>query len=132
MLFAPFPWTINSLRQVITLPELLVWWALFPMLIKGYWFAIRRRLRMSFAICIFTLGLTLAYALYQSNVGTAYRHRAQLYVFFFIFMSIGLELRRVAKIERRPRVALERPGFTATGKAVAAHLRSNPLTERTS
>lgn len=111
VLFAPFPWMMSNLRQLITLPELLVWWALVPMLIQGYWFVIRHRLKKSFAICIFTVGLTLAYALYQSNVGTAYRHRAQLYVFFFIFISIGLEQRRVAKMKKRARVVYDRPGF---------------------
>lgn len=132
VLLAPFPWMINSVRQIITLPELVVWWALFPMLIKGYWFAIRHRLKTSFAICIFTLGLTLAYALYQSNVGTAYRHRAQLYVFFFIFMSIGLELRRAARMERRQRFAVDRPGFAPARTALPVHLTSKPVTGRTS
>jgi len=101
VLFAPFPWTITNVRQLITLPELLVWWALVPMLIKGYWFAIRHRLKETFSICVFTIGLTLVYALYQSNVGTAYRHRAQLYVFFIIFISAGLQLRREAKERKR-------------------------------
>src|SRR5215471_11871226 len=54
MLFAPFPWMITNLRQLITLPELIVWWALSPMMIKGFWFALRHRLRASFAICVFT------------------------------------------------------------------------------
>ena len=97
VLLAPFPWMINSLGQVLTLPELILWWLSFPLLIKGYWFAIRHRLKESLTICLFTMGLTLVYALYQTNVGTAYRQRAQLYVFFFIFISVGWELRRNAK-----------------------------------
>jgi hypothetical protein len=111
VLFAPFPWMISNLRQLITLPELIVWWALVPMLVKGYWFAIRHRLRESFVICVFTLGLTLTYALYQTNVGTAYRHRAQLYVFFFVFISMGLELRRAERMKRQAQAALQRPGL---------------------
>ena len=107
VLFAPFPWMITNLRQLITLPEQIVWWALFPMMIKGYWFAIKHRLRQSFAICIFVVGLLFAYALYQSNTGTAYRHRAQLYGFFFIFISIGFELRREAKAKKQAQVALQ-------------------------
>jgi hypothetical protein len=97
VLLAPFPWMINSLGQVLTLPELILWWFSFPLLIKGYWFAIRHRLKESLTICLFTVGLTLVYALYQTNVGTAYRQRAQLYVFFFIFISVGWELRRNLK-----------------------------------
>lgn len=109
VLFAPFPWMITNLRQLITLPELIAWWLLVPMVVKGFWYAVRHRLKESFAIVIFTVGLTLVYALYQSNVGTAYRHRAQLYVFFFIFISIGLDLRRKAKLQRRSRMVFGRP-----------------------
>jgi hypothetical protein len=97
VLLAPFPWMINSLGQLITLPELILWWFSIPFLIKGFWYAVRHHLQESLALCLFTVGLTLVYALYQSNVGTAYRHRTQLYVFFFIFISIGWEMRRNAK-----------------------------------
>ncbi|MFY9572181.1 MAG: glycosyltransferase family 39 protein, partial [Blastocatellia bacterium] len=51
VLFAPFPWMISNLRQLITLPELIAWWCLFPMMLKGYWFVIRNRLRESFVVC---------------------------------------------------------------------------------
>ena len=30
LIFAPFPWQLGSLRQSITLPEMMVWWASFP------------------------------------------------------------------------------------------------------
>lgn len=104
VLLAPFPWMINNLRQLITLPELLAWWVLMPLMVRGYWFSLRNNLRQSFVICTFVLGLTLAFALYQSNAGTAYRHRSQLYVFFFVFICIGLEQRRKAKLEKRARM----------------------------
>ncbi len=126
VLFAPFPWMINNFRQLITLPELVVWWAMFPMMVKGYWFAIKHRLRESFAICLFMLGLVLAYSLYQSNAGTAYRHRAQLYGFFFIFISIGLELRREAKMRSQAREAFEKAKAVQT-PAVSTPLASNPV-----
>jgi len=102
VLLAPFPWMMGNLRQLITLPEMLAWWLLLPIMLKGYWFAIRHRLRASFPIIVFSIGLTLAYALYQSNVGTAYRHRAQLFLFFFIFISIGRELKRTPREANQP------------------------------
>jgi hypothetical protein len=104
VLLAPFPWMINNLRQLITLPELVAWWCLMPMMVKGYWFALRKRLRESFVICTFVLGLTLAFAMYQSNAGTAYRHRSQLYPFFFVFICMGLELTRKARLEKRAKL----------------------------
>ena len=111
VLFAPFPWMIANFRQLVTLPELIMWWLLVPMVVKGFWYAVRHRLKESFAILLFTVGLTLMYALYQSNVGTAYRHRAQLYVFFFIFISIGLDLRRQAKLKKRSAIVFGPPSF---------------------
>src|SRR4030095_8505404 len=30
LLLAPFPWQLASFRQVITLPEMLIWWTSIP------------------------------------------------------------------------------------------------------
>jgi Dolichyl-phosphate-mannose-protein mannosyltransferase len=129
VLLAPFPWMITNLRQLITLPELIAWWALVPMLLRGYWYGIRHRLKETFAISIFTVGLTLVYALYQSNVGTAYRHRAQLYIFFFVFISIGLELRRVAK-QRRRAEAMQPAFYPVTSSAAMPPLAQSSVSAR--
>lgn len=92
LLFAPFPWQLASLRQSITLPEMLVWWASFPLLVLGFWYTIKYRLRNISPILIFTTLLTLAYSVFEGNVGTAYRQRAQLLVFYFIFVGVGYVL----------------------------------------
>ncbi|HKR59144.1 MAG TPA: glycosyltransferase family 39 protein, partial [Pyrinomonadaceae bacterium] len=55
LLFAPFPWQLASLRQSITLPEMIIWWASFPLLILGLWFSIKYRLRQISPILIFTI-----------------------------------------------------------------------------
>jgi hypothetical protein len=101
LLFAPFPWQVISLRQSITLPEMVIWWASFPLLILGLWFSIRYRLRMISPILIFTVMLTLAYSVFQGNVGTAYRQRAQLLVFYFIFVAVGFVLVKEKREERK-------------------------------
>jgi hypothetical protein len=108
LLFAPFPWQITSLRQSITLPEMLIWWASFPLLVLGVWFAIKYRLRMISPILIFTVMLTLAYSVFQGNVGTAYRQRAQLLVFYFIFVAVGFVLMKEKREERKQRDLEER------------------------
>ena len=41
LLFAPFPWQLASLRQLITLPEMIVWWVSFPLLVTGIWFTLK-------------------------------------------------------------------------------------------
>lgn len=94
LMFAPFPWAIHGLRQALTLPETLVWYSLMPALVRGSLYAIRHRLRASLPIFAFAVSLTLAYSLFQGNVGTAYRQRTQVTMFFFIFMGVGIVEKR--------------------------------------
>jgi hypothetical protein len=121
LLFAPFPWQLANLRQSITLPEMIVWWASFPLLVLGIYFTLKWRLRQALPILLFTAMLTLAYSIFQGNVGTAYRQRSQLLVFYFIFVSVGFVLLRERQEERRQR-ALEslagaRQARTSVGSA---------------
>ena len=90
LLFAPFPWAVSGLRQALALPETLVWYALMPAFVRGLAYAIRHRLREVLPILVFATTLTCAYAIMQGNVGTAYRQRTQVSMFFFVFMGVGL------------------------------------------
>jgi hypothetical protein len=108
LLLAPFPWQLASLRQSITLPEMVVWWACCPLLVTGLWFSIKHRLRMISPILIFTVMLSLAYSVFQGNVGTAYRQRAQLLVFYFIFVAVGFVLLLEKREERKRQGEQER------------------------
>ena len=101
LLFAPFPWQLASVRQSITLPEMIVWWVSFPLLVLGLWFTIKYRLRNTLPILIFTIMLTLAYSIFQGNVGTAYRQRAQLLIFYFIFVAVGFVLLKEKKENKK-------------------------------
>ncbi|MFZ0791704.1 MAG: glycosyltransferase family 39 protein [Chromatiaceae bacterium] len=104
LLFAPFRWAISSLRQLLTLPEMLFWYALMPAFARRLVYALRHRLREILPILAFTVTLTIAYALMQGNVGTAYRQRTQVSMFFFVFMAVGIVERQ------RRRVALATAG----------------------
>jgi len=107
LMLAPFPWQMANLRQAITLPEVLLWWMLIPLAIYGLWYSIRHKLRPAFPILIFTITLTIAYSIFQGNVGTAYRQRTQIQVFLFMFIAVGWvlfkEKRENVQIERRRR-----------------------------
>jgi hypothetical protein len=105
LLLAPFPWQFGSVRQMITLPEMMIWWSCFPMLILGLWFTIRHRLREVAPIVVFTTLLTISYSIVQGNVGTAYRQRAQLLIFYFLFVAVGFALFK-EKREEKARKAL--------------------------
>jgi len=101
LMFAPFPWDFATLRQTITLPEMILWWMSFPLLVLGLWYSIKHRLRQVSPIIIFTTMLTLAYSLFQGNVGTAYRQRSQLLVFYFIFIAVGAIILKERAEDRR-------------------------------
>ncbi len=94
LMFAPFPWEMKNFRQSITLPDILLWWAMIPFLIYGLWYTLRNRLRASLPILIFTFLLTVSYAVFQGNVGAAYRQRTQIQVFLFMFIGVGWGLIR--------------------------------------
>ena len=104
LMFAPLPWDAANLRQAITIPDVLLWWAMMPLLIVGLVYTIRNRLRNAFPVLLFSLLLTLAYSIFQGNVGTAYRQRAQIQVFLFILIAVGwtvfLERRENNRIRR--------------------------------
>jgi hypothetical protein len=117
LMFAPFPWQLVSLRQSLTLPEMIVWWASFPMLVLGLWFSIKYRLRMISPILIFTVMLSLAYAVFQGNVGNAYRQRAQLLVFYFIFVAVGYVLMLEKREERNRAIATAKQSLAAASVA---------------
>jgi hypothetical protein len=101
LLFAPFPWEVTNVRQALVIPENLVWWCLMPFLLVGLWYTVRYRWRNAIAILIFTFMLTLAYSVFQGNVGTAYRQRTQIQVFLFIFIAVGIVIQREKAENRR-------------------------------
>ena len=90
MLFAPFPWQMVSLRPLIAAPETIFWWCLVPATIRGMFFAIRRRFSQTSPILIFAATLTPAYSLIHGNIGSAFRQRAQILVFLFVFCAVGM------------------------------------------
>jgi 4-amino-4-deoxy-L-arabinose transferase-like glycosyltransferase len=108
LLFAPFPWQLTSLRSSITMPEMIIWWASFPAMVLGIWFAIKYRFRQVLPILVFTSMLTIAYSVFQGNVGTAYRQRAQLLVFYFIFVAVGYVLLKERRERRKQKIAQQR------------------------
>jgi hypothetical protein len=101
LMLAPFPWQAENLRQAITIPEILIWWATFPFLFIGLAYTIRHRLRSAFPILIFSLLLTIAYSIFQGNVGTAYRQRTQIQVFMFILIGAGWTVYKEKKENER-------------------------------
>lgn len=110
LLLAPFPWELGgaSLRMLLTLPEMLVWWWLFFRgVVPGLWLALRRRFGEIQPLLIFIAGLGLLYSLMFGNVGLVVRQRAQLLPWLLIFAMVGLEWRDQRRQLRRQQVAAE-------------------------
>ncbi|HVG29052.1 MAG TPA: hypothetical protein VM864_04970, partial [Pyrinomonadaceae bacterium] len=59
-------------------------------------------------ILVFTMMLTLAYSVFQGNVGTAYRQRSQLLVFYFIFVAVGYVLMKERREDRKRQIELDK------------------------
>ena len=130
LMFAPFPWQLASLRQSIALPEMIIWWCCFPLLVLGLWYGMKHRLQEISPILIFTSMLTLAYSLFQGNVGTAYRQRSQLLVFYFIFVAVGAVLLK-ERAENRQHARLLEKQRLADLRAARLLARRRALESRT-
>lgn len=125
LLFAPFPWQLASLRQSITLPEMIVWWLSFPLLILGLWFAIKYKLRRVLPVILFTTMLSISYSVFQGNVGTAYRQRSQLLVFYFIFVAVGYTIVREKREDKQRQSELSKQRAAFAGNSRSPQLRGN-------
>ena len=101
LMLAPFPWQMSNLRQMITMPEVLLWWAMVPFLVTGLIYTIKHRLRKAFPMLIFSLLLTFAYSIFQGNVGTAYRQRTQIQVFLFVLIGVGWTVKQEARENKK-------------------------------
>lgn len=99
-LFAPVPWQLSGLRQLLTLPEMLAWYALFPFVLSGLRHALRERFAQAMPVATLAASLSVSYALVEGNLGTAYRHRAQVLVLLLVFAGVGLARR--AALARSP------------------------------
>jgi hypothetical protein len=102
LLFSPFPWESGGPRRILALPETLLWYGLFPFCVIGMIYTTFKHFRRSLIIFLFSIQLTLFYAIFQGNVGTAHRQRTQIFVFYFMFTAAGL-----MQMQRKPRPLAE-------------------------
>ncbi|NQT06175.1 MAG: glycosyltransferase family 39 protein [Candidatus Omnitrophica bacterium] len=88
-LFRPFFWECRGLLQKMTIPEMFLWYAIFLFGLIGS-FVHRKNWKRFFLIYFFVAVTTAAYSLVIANFGTAYRYKATLLPFFFIFAAAGI------------------------------------------
>jgi hypothetical protein len=100
-LFAPFPWAIASSLQLVTLPEVFLWYALIPFTVMGLKAVMGSKSRQSLVVIGVLMVILVTYALVEGNFGTAYRHRAQVMPLFFLFTAAGAVQYRIRREARR-------------------------------
>jgi hypothetical protein len=100
-LLAPFPWSVTSVLQQVTLPESIAWYALVLCVFRGAWLALKYDPRAYTVLVAVLATVTFSYALVEGNVGTAYRHRAQVLPLFFVLAAVGLRDAWGSWMERR-------------------------------
>ena len=90
LLFAPFPWDIQTTLQATAMWETLLWYPLFLLSLLGFRISMRDRVTTALFPVSVLLVVVSSYALVEGNFGTAYRHRAQIMPLFFVFSGVGL------------------------------------------
>ncbi len=103
-LLAPFPWQTGG-RQLLALPDMLIWYACLPLVLLGARRALRAHRSQAAVPLLSAAAITLLYALVEGNVGIIVRHRAQIVVLLLPFA--GVALARLLR-QRRRRLAEER------------------------
>ncbi len=76
-LLAPFPWALQRTTDLLTVPDMLLWYALVVLAALSTW-RLRRRWPELVGLLLFVVGLVVALSLVEGNYGTLYRHRAML------------------------------------------------------
>jgi hypothetical protein len=115
-LLSPFPWQIGGIRHLLPLPEMLYWYSLLPMVWLGIRHLLRTRFSLAMAVLLGAAIPTIGYAYGSSNVGTAYRHRAQIMPYLLCFAAAGMAVRDERRRRRPTQVGVE-PGPAADAPA---------------
>jgi hypothetical protein len=129
-LASPFPWQPGSGIQRLTKPETAFWVVLYPFMIAGAFVLRKKHWQGVVLILVLTLMLTTFYSLYVGNVGTAYRMRTQVWLFWSIFAGAGIGAFRAWLRPRKERVValdLERLPVPAVS---AAAFRLNRVSQQ--
>jgi hypothetical protein len=70
---------------MLVIPEMIFWFFQYPRIFRGMKLGLRQNLAGSLVLISITLAMVLLYGLFVSNIGTAYRLRAQVWLFWAVF-----------------------------------------------
>lgn len=96
-LLGPFPWQVDGVRQLIAVPDVLVWWWLLPSLWVGCRKSLRLIGRRSLLLVLPAVAASVVLALVISNYGTVVREREQIVVILVPLIALGLASKAVTR-----------------------------------
>ena len=98
---APFPWQISgSILHNLATAESVVWYYFFYYAIKAIIQSFKKGKFNVMPVLVMIGVLSIAYALAISNLGAAYRFRAQVSVLLLVFSGYGLYLRKQEHLKK--------------------------------
>lgn len=92
-MLGPFPWQLGGARELVALPDVVVWWALLPSLWRGTRSALKRVGRATLVPLLPAMITTVLMSLVVGNFGTVVRERSQVVILLVPFIALGLALR---------------------------------------
>lgn len=101
-LLGPLPWQFSGGRQLVALPDVVVWWLLMPSLWLGIRIAVSRVGRAVALPLLPAVTTTALLSLVVSNFGTVVRERSQIVIILVPFLALGLAERARRRTERYP------------------------------
>ena len=81
--------SIDSTRQIIALPEVLLFLVLIPSLIRGTKVCWAHR-ETTFPVLVFAFGVMAVYVVGTTNMGAMFRWKMQIMPLFLILITVGL------------------------------------------
>jgi multisubunit Na+/H+ antiporter MnhG subunit len=104
---APFFWDIGRRADLLTIPEMALWYVLVVAALWTVW-RYRRRWRSLSPLFLYAAGILLVLALVEGNVGTLFRHRAMA-IPATIILASPIVAQLLARVAHLARVAPVRP-----------------------
>ncbi len=89
-LLQPVPWKPSTSLQVLSIPEMVVWYPLLGLALWGALVLWRTAGAETMVLLVPLLVLTSLMALSTGNVGIAFRHRAIVLPLYLIFSAVGI------------------------------------------
>ena len=99
VMFGPFPWQLNSLVQIIALPETILMWVICYHLLRSQFSKINQpKTKKETLLLIFSLVLIGIVAFFSDNIGANTRLRVLPWISFVIYTSIRFYRQRLLRV----------------------------------